>query len=103
MKFWKSLYAGAALASVSSVSFAADSAAGLIAAGSPVCSVLGILPVFGGVVATAGGFIAAYNYMSGDQESRHRAKTGIEGILIGAGLILLLPMLVQYLFGFSVC
>ena len=101
MRNLKSLFAGAALASLS---FAENmTASQLIAAGSPVCGVLGLLPIFGGVVATTGAFMAAYHFMGGDQESRQKAKVGIEGILVGAGLILLIPMLVSYLFGFSVC
>ena len=80
-----------------------NSAAELVADGSPICKILSFLPIVGGVLATTGGFMAAYNYMSQGQESKMKATAGIEGIIIGGGLILLVPMIVGYLFGFEVC
>jgi len=47
--------------------------------------------------------MAAFNYMKGDVESRQSAKIGLEGIVVGAAILLMIPFLVQYIFGFTVC
>jgi hypothetical protein len=86
------------------VSFAANmTAAELISAGSPICGILGLLPYGGALLFVTGGSIAGYHYMKGDMEARQMAKFKLEGIMLGAGLLLLLPMLAQYVFGFGVC
>ena len=86
------------------VSFAANvTATDLISSGTPVCNILGLLPYGGGLLMMVGGSVAGYHYMKGDQESRQMAKMKLEGIMIGAGLLLLMPLLVQFVMGFSMC
>jgi len=69
---------------------------------SQLCPLLKLLPIFGGVAMTSGIFLAAYNYMSTDQESRQKGKSGAEGLLIGAGLISIAPALVAQVMNIDV-
>lgn len=81
----------------------ASTAADLFAGGSAICKLLSLLP-YGGVLAmTVGGTMAGISYMSHDQESRFKAKSGIEGLVLGGALILILPTLIGFFFGMTVC
>ena len=75
----------------------------LISGGSPICGLISLLTIGGGVAMTSGVLMAAYHYMSADQDARQKAKMGAEGIMIGGGLVALAPTLVKYIFGFNVC
>jgi len=92
----------ALLGAMSALSFAAD-ASDLISASSPVCKFVGLTPYAGGLLMLTAGSMAAFNYMKGDVESRQSAKIGLEGIVVGAAILLMIPFLVQYIFGFTVC
>lgn len=81
----------------------AATAADLISQSSPVCKLVNILPYAGGLMMLSAGSMAALNYMKGDTESRQGAKIGIEGIVMGAAILLITPLLVEYIFGFKVC
>ena len=104
MKQFVNVKSAGIAAALAGLAFAGNvSAVELISAGSPVCNVLGLLPYGGGVLFLAGGSVAAYHYMRGDTESRQAAKFRLEGLLLGGALLLLMPLLVQYVLGFAVC
>ena len=85
-------------------SFAANvTASQLVSSGTPICSLMGLLPYGGGLLMMVGGSVAGYHYMKGDMESRQMAKMKVEGILVGAGLLLMMPLLVQFVMGFGIC
>ena len=96
------LRAGLSFALLGGLSFA-TTAADFISPASPICKLIGLLPYAGGLMMLSAGSMAAYGFMRGDVESRQGAKVGLEGIVIGAGMLLLVPMMVQYIFGFTVC
>jgi hypothetical protein len=90
------------LAAMSAIVFAL-SPSDLFASGSGICKVLGLLPYGGAVVMTVGGSMAAYNYMSHDAEAKQKGKAIMEGLIIGGAILLVLPMLVSFFTGTSVC
>ncbi len=92
------------LAAMSAVAFAADlTAADLFAPGTGICKALGLLPYGGGVAMVVGGTMAGINYMSHDQEAKQNGKALMEGLLVGGTVLLVLPMLVSFFTGMSVC
>ena len=92
------------MAAMSALAFAADlTAADLFAPGTGVCKVLGILPYGGGVAMVVGGTMAGISYMSHDQESKQKGKALVEGLIVGGTIFLVLPMLVSFFTGMSVC
>lgn len=92
------------LAAMSAVAFAQTmTAADLFAPGAGICKVLGLLPYGGGVAMVIGGTMAGINYMSHDQESKQRGKALMEGLIVGGTIFLVLPMLVGFFTGMSVC
>jgi len=92
------------LAAMSAVAFAADlTAADLFAPGTGICKVLGLLPYGGGVSMVVGGTMAGINYMSHDQEAKQQGKALMEGLIVGGTILLVLPMLVSFFTGMSVC
>ena len=50
-----------------------------------------------------GGTMAGINYMSHDQESKQRGKALIEGLIVGGTIFLVLPLLVSFFTGMSLC
>jgi len=97
------LKGSAIMLSMTALSFAAGTASELFAPGTGVCKMLGLLPYAGVVAMTVGGTMAGISYMSHDQESKHKAKTGIEGLIVGGGLLLILPAIVGFFFSVAVC
>jgi len=92
------------LAAMSTVAFAQTmTAADLFAPGTGVCKVLGILPYGGGIAMVVGGTMAGINYMSHDQESKQQGKALMEGLIVGGTIFLVLPMLVSFFTGMSIC
>lgn len=92
------------MAVMSAVAFAADvTAADLFAPGTGVCKVLGLLPYGGGVAMVIGGTMAGINYMSHEQEAKQNGKALMEGLIVGGTIFLVLPMLVSFFTGMSIC
>lgn len=97
------LKSSAIMLGMATLTFAAGTAADIFAPGTGVCKILSLLP-YGGVVAmTVGGTMAGINYMSHDQESKQKAKVGIEGLLIGGAVLLVLPSVIGFFMNVTVC
>ena len=90
------------MAAMSAVTFALDPS-DLFTSGTGVCKVMGLFPYGGAIAMTVGGTMAAYNYMSHDMEAKQRGKAIMEGLIVGGAIILILPMLVSFFTGASVC
>jgi hypothetical protein len=90
------------MAAMTAVTFALDPG-DIFVPGTGVCKVLGLLPYGGAISMTVGGSIAAFNFMSHEMEAKQNGKSMMEGLVIGGAILLVLPMLVSFFTGASVC
>ena len=68
-----------------------------------ICKLIDLLTVVGAISVTGGATLAAYKYISPSESARQEAKLGLEGILLGGGLISLAPRIAGIIFGYNIC
>jgi len=98
----RSVKAIGTMVAMSAVTFALDPG-DIFVPGTGICKVLGIFPYGGAIAMTVGGSMAAYNYMSHDIKAKEEGKAIMEGLIVGGAIILVLPLLVSFFTGLSVC